>query len=340
MRLPTIKDVASRSGVGIGTVSRVLNNSEQVSPETRMRVLAAIQELGFQPNRAARQLSSGTRIQTMGVMLPFLSYYPFVERLRGIQSVLHENERDFELILYDVSFPEYLDRQLQTITQQRSVTALLLVTLELTEAQRSTLAKAGITYLGISDRCSGEYPCVGIDNVSAARMAVRHLIELGHQRIAYVGDIFDDPFHFPTSQDRYEGYRQELEQHGIPVNPDYVRLGVHGRDIARQLTAELLQLDTLPTAIFAMSDAQALGCITAITEAGLRVPEDISVMGFDNIEISYYTGLTTINQHLEASGRIGATAIINLLNQNFNTMMLQMPEPELVIRKSTSVPKI
>jgi LacI family transcriptional regulator len=160
---------------------------------------------------------------------------------------------------------------------------------------------------------------------------------LGHTRIAYVGDSLEDEYGFTTSLDRYQGYRQALERHGLHIRPEYIRLGEHGRDVAQRMTAELLALPQPPTAIFAMSDLQAFGCISAVKNAGLRVPEDISVVGFDDLEISHYAGLTTINQHLQDSGRIAAECLLRLFNYERITPP-ELPPAELVIRQTTAAP--
>ncbi len=321
----------------MGTVSRVLNNSQQVSTETREKVLAAIAKLGFRPNRIAQRLSRGTRVQNIGVILPFITSPSFVERLRGVQMALSEDDNEYELILYNVSSPERYQAQLATIAQQRLVEGLLVISLDVSQEHREMLTQAGIAFVGVRGLGSNSWPCVGPDNVAGGKLATEYLLSLGHTRIAYVGDDFPDEYSFPTSQDRFTGYASALEEHGIEVNLDYVRLGRYGRDEAKRLTAELLELADPPTAIFAMSDVQALGCISAIREAGLRVPEDVSVIGFDDIEISYYVGLTTVRQHLVESGRLGMRYLLQLLREDGGDVP-RLPPLEVIERQTTAPP--
>lgn len=339
MRPPTIRDVAREAGVGIGTVSRVLNNSHQVTPETRERVLNAIQMLGFKPNPVARQLPRKTRVRNVGVVLPFLTDHSFVERLRGVQLALQSNSNTYELILYNISAPDHYDDLLTSIVQQGLVEGVVIFSLNLDSDQQTRLDDAGIAYVGTSDHCPNSYPCVGIDSVAGGFLVTKHLLELGHKRIAYIGDTFPSPYGFMTSIDRYAGYEQALAAHDIALNADYVRLGGYGRDAAQVLTTELLNRPEPPTAIFAMSDIQAMGCMAAIREAGWRVPDDISVAGYDDIEISRYLGLTTVRQHLEASGQLAMNYLLFLLDDPGSEPTLTLPAQELVVRDTTAPPR-
>lgn len=340
MRLPTIKDVAAQAGVGIGTVSRVLNNSTQVSVETRTRVLQVIHDLGFKPNRSARQLSKGIHTNNIGVMMPFVTSYSFVERLRGVQTALEEMEYAYELILYNVSSVERYNLQLEAILRNGGIAGLLLIALHLTEAQQKQLSSNGIAFVAIHDHCRSDIPCVGLDNVAAAQLAVDHLIQLGHRRIAYIGDNFDNDYEFNTSRDRYRGYCAALQRHGLSIYEDYVQLGPFGKDAAYNLTRRLFEMRQPPTAIFAMSDAQALGCIAAVKDAGLDVPDDVSVIGFDDIELSAYAGLTTVRQHLVESGRRAALSLLQLLSGEQPDENLVMPQPQVIIRQTTKAAPI
>jgi DNA-binding LacI/PurR family transcriptional regulator len=332
----TIHDVAKQAGVGIGTVSRVLNGSANVSPQTRERVLNAIRLLNYQPNSAARNLSRRTRHRTFGVLLPFFAYQPFVERLRGVQTALSRLAPDDTLLLYHVGNPEQIEPQIDLILDQRLITALLVMTINLTEEQHARLCEAGITLVGIYDRYTEQMPCLAPKNAYGAQLAVQHLIALGHRRIAYVGDAFPDRYGFPTSEERYRGYCEALQAAGIPLRLDYVRFGEHGQEVARQLGAELLRLPEPPTAIFAMSDMQALGILAAARELHIPVPQQLSVIGFDDLEVAHYVGLTTIRQHMHQSGALAIEMLLKLLAGDPTWQAIQLPLPELIVRSTTA----
>ncbi len=332
---PTIYDVAKAAGVGIGTVSRVLNNNTRVSPETQERVLSAIRALGFRRSNVARQLSTGIQHLNIGVILPFITHPSFVERLRGIQSALDDQDNNFNLILYNVSEPDRCHEQILAIVEQATVDGLLIATLTVSEEERELLMQAGIPFVTLSDECSGELNCISPDNMRGGYMAARHLLELGHRRVAYVGDEFPDIYGFPTGELRYEGYRSALKEFDLPYRSEYVCLGAHGEATAYSLTEQLLALPDPPSAIFAMSDIQAVGCILAIREAGLHVPEDISVIGFDDVQLSRYIGLTTVRQHLEQSGYLGMQLLLDMLTTPEHVVPRHLPPLELVVRETT-----
>lgn len=342
MRTPTIRDVARAAGVGVGTVSRVLNNSPQVKPETRQRVLETIKELGFRPNQIARQLSRGaTGVRSLGIISPFVADASFVARLNGVQRALNESDHDYDLILYHAMSPERFRQRLLTIVEQGTVEGLLLVTDNPTPGELEMLEDSGIVYAGIADHVETAWPCVGVDNVAGGELAARFLLELGHRRIAYVGDYFPLPQGYSVSERRYEGYCQALADAGIEVNLAYVQLGLHGREVAYQLTQSLLELDEPPTAIFSMSDVQALGCMAAIRDAGLSIPGDISIIGFDDVELSRLIGLTTIRQHLEEAGYLAMAYLLKLMgdstfiNIEAVARVPQLPPFEVVERQTT-----
>lgn len=314
MTRPTIRDVARQAGVGIGTVSRVLNNSPRVDPATRQHVLTTIAEMGFKPNAIARQLPRKVRINNIGVITqPFVSYRAFAERLRGVQTALMQYDTHRELVLYTVNSLPHYDERLTTIVQSRSVEGLLIIDLALTEEQKEMMRDAAMPFVGINPLQNQDWPCIGTDNVVGGYMAAKHLLDYGHTQIAYVGDTFSDAFNFRSSRERYQGYQLALTEYGIAVREEYVKLGEHDYEAARTLAAELFVLPHRPTAIFAMSDIQALACIRAANEAGLRVPDDLSVIGYDDLEMSQHIGLTTVRQHLELSGRIAVQHLLSLL---------------------------
>ena len=335
MANPTIYDVAKTAGVGVGTVSRVLNNSTRVSAETQEKVLAAIRELGFRRSKVAQQLSIGARHRNVGAIMPFIAHPSFVERLRGIQLAINHQGNTFNLVLYNVSEPDRFNERILDIIDQAAVEGLLIATLNLSDEQRDLLTQNNIPFVTLSDDSADERNRIGPDNTYGGYLATCYLLELGHRRIAYVGDEFPNAYGFPTSELRYKGFLSALEKADIPVRAEYIRLGAHGEETAYQLTQALLSLPEPPTAIFAMSDIQAMGCIQAIRDAALHVPDDISVIGFDDVHFSRYVGLTTVKQHLEQSGYLGMQLLLDMIVSPEHASPRPLPPLELVVRSTT-----
>jgi DNA-binding LacI/PurR family transcriptional regulator len=337
MRQPTIKDVARKAGVGVGTVSRVLNNSPKVTPETRKLVLSVIAELGFKPNSVARQLSLSrkTHVHSIGVMTqPFVSYRAFAERLRGIQLTLSQMETEYELTLYTVSSLAHYDEQLRMIAQTGAVEALIIIDFNLYDDQKVMLRKANLPFIGINHLKDQDWTCIGTDNVQGGYLAGQYLLSSGHRRIAYVGDEMVDTFEFISSAQRFEGFQQALTEWGVSLPDAYIQLGTHDYQVAKESAANLLRLPEPPSAIFAMSDMQAFGCLAAAREAGVRVPDDLSIMGYDDLEFSCHVGLTTVRQHLELSGRVGIEYLLGLL-QGDESAPPKLPPLEVIERQTT-----
>jgi len=327
----TIRDVAERAGVGVGTVSRVLNDHPSVRESTRQRVLQAIEELHYTPNPLARRLSLGKTL-TIAVIVPFFTRPSFVERLRGIEYVLADSE--YDLILFNVETTARRDEYFHTVPRRERIDGLLIISLSPRDAEVAHFLQAGVPTVLVDAR-HPQLNRVVIDDVNGGYMATQHLISLGHRRIGYVSDQLENPFNFVSSRDRYEGYRQALAEAGIRFRPDYHRQGPHGREKARTMALELLQLPEPPTAIFAASDTQAIGVLEACRDMGLRVPEDISVIGYDDIEVAEYLALTTIRQPLFASGVEGVELLLNSIAQTSDTSQQITLPVNLVVRATT-----
>jgi LacI family transcriptional regulator len=334
---PTIRDVAKKAGVGIGTVSRVLNNSPKVTPATRQAVLEAIAALGFRPNNVARALPRKARIHNLGVITqPFTSFYPFAQRLRGVQFALRELDSDYEVVLYNVSSLPHYEERLRTIVQSGTVDGLIIIDLDLFDEQKQMLRDANLPFVGINHFRERDWPCVGTDNYAGGYLAARHLIDLGHRDIAYLGDLFVDLYEFNTSYERFTGFKRAMNEYGMSVPEAYIRLGFHDYQIAKEQAAELFALPKPPSAVFAMSDNQAFGCLAAAREAGLRVPQDVSVIGYDDLEVSLHVNLTSVRQHLELSGRVALEYVLRLLK---GEAVAPTPLPPLeVIPRGTTGP--
>jgi DNA-binding LacI/PurR family transcriptional regulator len=305
----TIYDVAEHAGVGIGTVSRVLNDSPSVRPRTRARVMAAIHELDYRPSAMARRLSLRKTL-TIGVIAPFFTRPSVVERLRGIEAAVAESE--YDLIVYNVETPERRDTYLREVPHRQRIDGLLVVSLAPTDADAACLQAAGMPTVLVDARHTGLARVV-VDDVAGGRIATEHLIERGHRKIGYVSDAVDGPFNFTSSRDRLQGYRQALEAAGIDFRPEYHQSGDHSHYHARVLTNELLDVDDPPTAVFAASDTQAMGVLEALRQRDLRVPDDVAVVGYDDIEVAEYMGLTTVRQPLYESGLRGVELLLNAI---------------------------
>jgi LacI family transcriptional regulator len=182
-------------------------------------------------------------------------------------------------------------------------------------------------------------PCVVTDDVEGGRLATRHLLALGHERIAFLGDDPVNPFGFASSSSREQGFRQTMADAGLTVDERLVRHGSHDRNVGRRLTEQLLALRSPPTGIFAASDILGLGVLEAAKAADLSVPEDLSVVGFDDIDVSSYIGLTTVHQPLVESGRLGAEMLLEALSGEGALAAGAHELPlELVTRSTTAPP--
>ena len=331
----TIADVAAHAGVGAGTVSRVLNESPRVSESTRARVLAAIEALDYRPNPLARGLSRG-RCQTLGVVVPFFTHASAVERLRGVVAALDGSR--YDLVLFNVETPVHRDEHLATLTRRDRADGLLIMSLPPPPESLARLARAGVPVVMLDSFGDG-VPVVVTDDVGGGRTATQHLIRLGHERIAFIGDSPDNPLGFTTSGCREQGYREAMASAGLSVPAGYVEHSPHVRSVARRVAERLLAGSERPTAVFAASDTQALGVLEAARAASLAVPADLSVVGFDDIEVSGHAGLTTVRQPLFESGRLAARILLGALEAE------QPPAPvvheldlELVERSTTGPP--
>ncbi|MFF7791112.1 substrate-binding domain-containing protein [Streptomyces sp. NPDC007991] len=329
----TIGDVAARAGVGVGTVSRVLNGSRNVSDDTRERVLRTMSDLDYRPNRRARALSTG-RTQSVAVMAPFATEPSVVERLRGISRVLQASDHD--LTLLDVVTSDERDQQYRAVATGDRFDGLLAISLRPTDDDVKQLARAGLPTV-LLDCDHPDLPRVVIDDVRGGMLATRHLLQLGHRRIAFMGEEADDRFRFTASARRREGCELALKAYGLALEEPYVRVGPHGRAVAHRLTDELLALPERPSAIVAASDTQALGVLEAASSSGVRIPQELSVVGFDDLDVAAYVGLTTVRQPLHASGEIAARLLLERIGRPVGDPVEKVLELEVVPRRTTHV---
>ena len=329
----TIRDVAKRANVGVGTVSRVLNNNPAVSEATREKVLTAIEELAYTPNPIARQLSIG-RTLTIGIILPYLTLPSYIERLRGVQNFMADSE--YDLMIFSIDNLAQRNAYFQNLSRKSRVDGMLIVSLPPDDEEAAYFTKSRIPTVLID----AEHPalcCIVADDIEGGRIATSHLIEIGHTKIAFVSHYLTSPFH-PSMKRRYQGYREALNNAGIPYTPVYLKEGDRNRESAREMAKELLQLDEPPTAIFASSDTHAIGVLDAAHEIGIKVPEELSVIGYDNIRDSSYNDLTTIDQNLFDSGVKGAQMLLDVIQKVIKHPCKQYVTLDLLNRKTTAPP--
>ena len=329
-----IADVAARAGVGVATVSRVLNGHANVRPATRDRVLDAIRTLNYRPSSVARNLSL-QRTMVIGALLPWFTNPSAVQRVRGIVDGLSGSA--YDLMVFDIESEDRQRRAFELFDRGDRADGLLVVSTNPPDLEVERINAAGLPCV-LVDAVHASLPSIAVDDVAGGEMATRHLIELGHRRIALIGDPPPE-FRFDWSRDRTRGYEQALSRAGIEVRPEYVREGTRLLHVARGIAAELLALPDRPTAVFAASDTQAIGAIEAARARGIRVPEELSVIGFDDIEIASYVGLTTIRQRLFESGRRGAELLLQALAGEPAPVRVETLPLDLVVRGTTRSPR-
>ena len=330
----TIRDVARRAGVSLATVSRALNDSPLVKEDTKRRIVSVAEELDFAPSLSARRLSLG-KTQTITVVVSFLTRPQAAERLRGIDAALADSE--FDLNIYNVETVEKRNQYFQTLPIRQRTDGLLVVSLPPSgdDVQRLERSDVPIVFIDAREN-TATLPRVLGDDVAGGALATQHLLDLGHRRIGFVGDAFDNPFRFTSSRDRFAGYTRALARVGTQAAEDDVALGAHGRYEARDLAARMLAHPDRPTAIFAASDTQALGVLAAAQDLGLHVPDDLSVIGYDDIEACDFVGLTTVRQHLFESGRQGAQMLMAEIVERAAVPPATVIHPEIVRRRTTA----
>lgn len=298
----TIYDVASLAGVSIATVSRVLNSPDQVSPKTRNKVLAAIDELGFVPKVDARERAR-KEIGRIGVITPFFTLPSFSQRLRGIAAALVNSP--YDLTVYPVDSTARLESYFTVLPYSKQVDGLIIVSLPIDELALKRLQQSNIPIFLIENHIPN-FSSLEIDNEAGGRLAAEHFIQKGHTRCAYVGDTVTPEYTLRPEDVRLKGYRQALAQNGLELPEEYIKLPVFPpRDPDKQVH-ELLDLPNPPTAIFAATDDLALRVLKIAKKRGVRIPEELAVIGFDDIDIADYLDLTTISQSLFESGKLAA----------------------------------
>jgi LacI family transcriptional regulator len=331
----TIVDVAAQAGVSFGTVSRVINNDVHVRKETRERVLKTMQSLGYVVNRQARSLAGG-KSNSIGVLVPDLGTGYIGEIIRGIDAELSLSGLD--LILYTTHRTASKEASYVANLATGMVDGLLLVLPRSPVDFIGNLTQRRFPFVLIDHQGTGcDCPAVGATNWQGAFNATEYLIKLGHTRIGFITGSMD----LGCAVDRLAGYRSALRTYHVPEYPELIYEGTFDQPDGYAGALTLLDLTDPPTAIFASNDVMAMGVMDAVRNRGLRIPEDVSVVGFDDIPQASLVrpAITTVNQPLEKMGRVATQMLLDLLQHTEKVAdRIELPT-QLVVRDSCSAPR-
>lgn len=325
----TIRDVAARAGVSHQTVSRVINQDARVSPETRVKVEEAVRELDYAPNAIARLLATGAT-HTLACFSPNLTDYTFASLIEGAES--EARQQGYYIISSSAPAPDSFHELVEQLVNTRRVDGLIVINPYIDERYQFLPANTPIVFLGAEAR-DARIDSVVLDERAAGALATRHLVSLGHQRIAHItGPLRED-----CSQGRLNGYYDALAEAGRAIDYSLVVEGDWSATSGYECVESLIQNGQSFSGLFAQNDRMAVGAIKALQQAGLQVPKDVSVIGFDDMPLASYFDppLTSIRQDMYAMGRSAAQILIRAITSPDQLRQMQHLPVELVVRQST-----
>jgi Transcriptional regulators len=335
-KIVTIKDVAKKAGVSVSTVSRAFNNYSDISDATREQIIKIAEEIGYKPNIVAKSLSSNRNFR-LGMLIEDYDsaglLNPLVfEILMSFKNTI--SKQGYELVLLSTNTDMQKSQSLTKFFVDKQLDGTFILGLKMTDEYYKELSD--INYPCVLFDISIQNPklcCVGVDNVKGAFMAVEHLIKLGHKKIAFING-HKEAF---ISYERLDGYYLALNRYGIPIDNNLIYYSDFSEEGAEVAIEKLMQENKDITAVFCASDLMAVGAVNMLNNMGYTVPDDVSVVGFDDVYIAQFMipKLTTIKQNLEKVGENAANVLMNLVNGQ--TMGRIIIEPDLVIRESTKV---
>ncbi len=322
-----IQDVAKKAGVSVSTVSRVLNGKSDVASETQARILSIIDDLGYATNLAARSMRSRKK-NLVGLIMPDIAYPFAIEVMKGVNRAIAESE--FDLLVYTTGDV----RKSESALHEQKYVSLL--TNSISDGVILVAPVAGefnidAPIVSIDPLVSNpHYPAVHATNYQGALDAMEYLLKLGHKRIGYISGRPG----LESSNRRLKGYQDALEKAGIPLDETLIVSGDYTTETGIRCTKELLSLNQPPSAIFASNDQMAIGAFQVAQEFGLQIPNDLSVVGFDNITESKYMGLTTVDQFISEMGYVATHMLIKLINGQPLEEQTYKMQTQLVVRTS------
>jgi len=328
----SLNEVARKAGVSIATVSRVINNSPNVNPETRLKVHQVIKSLKYKPSRVAKRLrNKNASGNLLGVLIPDIQNPFYVEVLRGIEDVAYE--KNYALITCNFSQDEKKAKLYHDILQSESIDGLIAAPTGEHDQNVINLVKAGLPIVCVDRGLVGvDVDVVLVENKKGAFSAVDYLAKAGYKRIAYIAGLPQ----IPSSRQREEGYREALIHNGLPVDSNLIKYGDSRHISGVKLCDELLNLNPPPDALFTGNNLITLGALETIHRRGLNIPKDIAIIGFDDMywSISLNPPLTAVRQPAYEIGRRAAEQLINRINDPSRPTVSIVLKTELMIRSS------
>jgi len=331
---PTMRDVAVAVGVSIQTISAVINDKPDITPQTRQRVMDAIQQLGYRPDRVARGLRTG-KSHTLALIVSDIANPSFSTIASTAED--YAQARGYYLTVHNTHDDPLREAKYVQTAAERGIDGVILVSAEDRMDSSIVLKDADIPFVAI-DRIPEGYTglSVTLDNMKAGRLATQHLLDLGHTRIAHISG----PLRLRLARERLAGLEATLQEYGLSLQAEWLCEGNWYCQEGYKAMQNMLRSSPLPTAVFAANDRMAIGAIQAIYEAGLRVPEDISVIGLDDIEVSAYhiPALTTIRQPFSLLATQAIQILLDVIEGNQPEVSANLIEPILIERASTAPP--
>lgn len=327
----TIHDVARTAGVGIGTVSRVINNSPGVKPTTRKKVLSAIAQLNYRPNPIARSMIL-KRTGAIGVIVPFFTRPFNTELLRSVELALARLGK--ELVLYNVETDTQRDHYFTVLPMLHKVDGLLILSLPVDDAFIPGIKELGIPVI-LLDSYSPFFTSLVVDNIDGAYQAVKYLIKQGHRCIGFINGVIEGNIKFNQANDRLIGLHRAFGEAGLLFEPELMLTSEWDRYGGKQAALQLLAQERRPTAIFAASDMQAIGVLEAAKYLNISVPDELSVIGFDGIEVSELLDLSTVQQPMRTMGELGVCKLMELMKNPQQSPELIRLNTTLIERQTT-----
>ncbi|MFD1175292.1 LacI family DNA-binding transcriptional regulator [Paenibacillus puldeungensis] len=330
----TIKDVAQRAEVSVATVSRVLNNLPGYSEDTKQKVMQAIKELGYQPNAIARGLIN-KRTQTIGVLFPNVSSSFSSEILHGVEEEAHKH--NYSVIVCNTAEDGKRTMKYLQVLREKQVDGIIFSSGVLKEDYYKAMQTMGTPVVLVATKSDyDQVPYVKVDDYQASYDAADYLIRQGHRRVAMIGGSWLDPI---AGRPRIEGFRQALKDHGVETRDDLILDGGFSFEGGVAATERLLASVSDVTAVFAAGDEMAIGAISAASRLGISVPEQLSVIGFDNLKLAEMSNppLTTVSQPLQEMGRLASRKLIAMMESGAPADSEIVPH-ELIKRRTVCPP--